>query len=226
MKVVLFGATGMIGQGALRECLLDPSVDSVVAVGRKPTGTRHAKLREVVHEDSFDYTAVEEELRDRDACLFCLGVSSAGMTEEDYRRVTYDIAMAAAATLCRVAPSATMIFVSGAGTDSSERGRSMWARIKGMTENALLALPFKASYMFRPGFIRPMHGIKSKTTLYRIIYAVLWPLYPLLMLLPKYVTTTERLGRAMLQAAKHGAPKAILESVDINDLATTSRQTT
>lgn len=208
----------MVGQGVLRECLLDPDVQSVLVIGRSATGQRHEKLREVVHGDFFDFSAVEPQLTGLDACFFCLGVSSAGMTEERYRRVTYDIAMAAAQTLVRLNPGMTFIFVSGAGTDSTGRGRTMWARVKGETENALLRLPFKAAYMFRPGFIQPLHGIKSKTKLYQAVYVVLRPLFPLLKAFPKYVTTTEQLGRAMIEVARRGAPKQILESMDINSL--------
>lgn len=218
MNVVLFGATGMIGQGVLRECLLDPDVRSVLVIGRSATGQRHEKLRELVHEDFFDFSAIEPELSGLDACFFCLGVSSAGMTEERYRRVTYDMTMAAAQTLVGLNPGMTFIYVSGAGTDSTGRGRTMWARVKGETENALLRLPFKAAYMFRPGFIQPLHGIISKTKLYRAFYAVTGPIFPLLKRFPKYVTTTEQLGRAMLEVARRGAPKPILESADINSL--------
>jgi uncharacterized protein YbjT (DUF2867 family) len=219
MRVILFGASGMVGQGVLRECLLDPEVTSVLSIVRSSTGQHHAKLREIVHKDFFDFSSIESELSGLDACFFCLGVSSAGMSEEKYRRVTYDIALAAAQTLAKLNPNMTMVFISGAGTDSSEHGRAMWARVKGQTENALLRLPFKAAYMFRPGVIVPMHGIKSRTLLYRIPYLVLAPILPLLgRLFPKYVTTTEKLGRAMLTTAKRGAPKKVLESADINGL--------
>ena len=219
MNVLLFGATGMVGQGVLRECLLDPGVRSVVTIGRSTTGQRHEKLREIVHEDFSDFSAIEPELSGFDACFFCLGVSSAGMTEEQYQRVTYDFTMAAAQTLARLNPGMTFIYVSGAGTDSTERGRTMWARVKGKTENALLRLPFKAAYMFRPGIIQPLHGIKSKTKSYRVFYAVTRPLLPILKsLFPRYVTTTEQVGRAMLKAARQGAPKPVLESQDINRL--------
>jgi uncharacterized protein YbjT (DUF2867 family) len=219
MQVILFGASGMVGQGVLRECLLDPEVTTVLSIVRNPTGQHHTKLREIVHRDFFDFTSLESELTGYDACFFCLGVSSAGMSEENYRRVTFNITLAVAKTLAKLNPTMTFVFVSGAGTDSSERGRVMWARVKGQTENALLGLPFKAAYMFRPGVIVPLHGIKSRTMIYRVPYAVLGPILPLLKrLFPKYVTTTEKLGRAMLSAAKSGATKAILESADINQL--------
>lgn len=221
MKVILFGATGMVGQGALRECLLAPDVEQVLAVVRSPTGQQHPKLREIILKDFLDYSSVEASLSGYDACLFCLGVSSAGMNEQDYRRVTYDIALAAAQVLVRLNPSMTLIYVSGASTDSSERGRSMWARVKGQTENALLRLPFRAAYMFRPAYIQPMHGVVSKTRLYRAIYAVFSPLYPVIKrMAPKYATTTEEVGLAMLEVLRHGAPKHVLENADLHVLAT------
>jgi uncharacterized protein YbjT (DUF2867 family) len=219
MKVILFGATGMVGQGVLRECLLDPDVEQVLAVGRSATGQQHAKLRELVHKNLMDFSGVEETLSGYDACFFCLGISSAGMSEQDYRRVTYDMPMAAAQTLARLNPGMTFIYVSGAGTDSTGRGRSMWARVKGEAENALLQLPFKAAYMFRPAYIQPLHGVTSKTKLYRAMYAVMGPLYPIWKrLFPKYVTTTEQVGRAMIKVARQGAPKRVLENEDINSI--------
>ena len=217
MKVILFGATGMVGQGVLRECLLNPEVQSVLSIGRSAAGQQHPKLRELIHADFLDYSAIEQKLSGFDACFFCLGVSSAGMTEERYTRVTYDITLAAARTLVRVNPNMTFIYVSGMGTDSSERGRSMWARVKGKTENDLLRLRFKDAYMFRPAMIVPLHGVKSKTKLYRVFYAVLGPLLPLLNgRFPKYVTTTEQIGRAMIKVAEDGWPKPVLENSDIN----------
>jgi len=217
MNILLFGATGMVGQGVLRECLLDPDVETVLTVGRSTTGQRHERLREIVHADLFDLAAIESELSGFDACFFCLGVSSAGMAEESYRRVTYDLTMAVARPLAKLNPQMTFIYVSGMGTDSTGHGRSMWARVKGETENALLRLPFKAAYMFRPALIVPLHGIKSKTRLYRIVYAVLGPILPwLYAAAPKYVTTTEQVGRAMLAVAQRGAPVPVLENSDIN----------
>jgi uncharacterized protein YbjT (DUF2867 family) len=219
MKVLLFGATGMVGQGVLRECLLDQNVQHVLSIGRSVTGQRHPKLREIVHENFLDFSALEAELSGFDACFFCLGVSSTGMTEERYHRITYDITMAAARTLAKLNPQMTFIYVSGMGTDSTERGRAMWARVKGKTENALLQLPFQAQYMFRPAFIQPLHGIRSKTKLYRALYAVMGPICPLLrVLFPKYVTTTEQVGRAMLKVAQQGAQKSVLENWDINEI--------
>lgn len=217
MKVILFGASGMVGQGVLRECLLDPDITSVLAIGRSPIGQQHEKLREIVRQDLFNYAPIEEQLRGYDACFFCLGASSVGMTEANYRHLTYDLTIAAAQTLAKLNPSMTFIYISGASTDSTGSGRTMWARVKGQTENALLRLPFKAAYMFRPGFIQPLHGIKSKTNWYRAMYAIIRPVYPVLRaLFPKYMTTAEELGRAMIQVAKHGATKQVLEVEDIH----------
>ena len=218
MNVVLFGATGMVGQGVLRECLLDADVRSVLSIGRSAIGQQDPKLRELVHTDFLNYSAIENQLSGFDACFFCLGVSSAGMPEDRYKKLTYDITLAAARTLARLNPAMTFIYVSGMGTDSSERGRSMWARVKGKTENDLLRLPFKAAYMFRPAVIVPLDGIKSKTKVYQLFYSVLGPLLPFLNgRFPKYVTTTRQLGRAMIKVARYGATKPVLENVDIND---------
>ncbi|GAA4706624.1 NAD-dependent epimerase/dehydratase family protein [Phytohabitans rumicis] len=215
MRVVLFGATGMIGQGVLRECLLAPDVESVLSIGRAPTGQRHEKLREIVHKDLLDLSSIQDDLGDQDACFFCLGVSSTGMSEADYRRITYDVTMAAGHALAPANPDLTFIYVSGAGTG----GRAMWAQVKGQTEDALLAL-YPNAYMFRPGFIRAMHGATSRTRLYRVMYRIVSPVVPLIMrLFPKQMTTTERIGLAMLNVARQGAPKRILDPTDINALA-------
>jgi uncharacterized protein YbjT (DUF2867 family) len=213
MHVILFGTTGMVGQGVLRECLRDPRVTRVVSIGRSASGEKHAKLQEIVHGDLFDISALD--LKNFDACFFCLGVSSAGMSEESYRRITYDLTSSVAKTLVTQNPDMTFIYVSGAGTG----GKSMWARVKGDTENALLRLGFKAAYMFRPALIQPMHGIKSRTVSYRVFYAITRPLMPLLRRFPRYVTTTEQVGRAMINVAANGAPKKVLESEDINTSA-------
>jgi uncharacterized protein YbjT (DUF2867 family) len=204
----------MVGQGVLRECLLAPDVHRVLTIGRSVTGQQHPKLREIARADLYDYSDIESDLTGYDACFFCLGTSAAGKSEDEYRRVTYDLTLAAATTLARLNPQMTFIYVSGSGTDSSEQGRVMWARVKGATENALLRLPFKAAYMFRPAAILPMHGETSKTKLYRAAYAIARPLLPLLMrLFPDQVTTTEILARAMLDAARNGAPSPIFEPV-------------
>lgn len=220
MKVLLFGATGMIGQGVLRECLLDPGVASVVAVGRTAIGKTHPKLREIIHRDLADLAPIAAELADFDACVFCLGVSSAGMNEGEYRRITKDLTLAAARTLLKRNPAMTFIYVSGLGADSSEKGRVMWARVRGETENTLLAMPFKASYVFRPAFVRPMDGIQPKTKWLEWTYKLVGPLFPLVnALAPGYVTTTRQIGQAMLLVVRQGAPKRLLESRDIRALA-------
>jgi len=216
MKIILFGATGMVGQGALRECLLDPGVQHVLSIVRNPSGQKHAKLTELVHQDFFDYSAIQSQFIGYDACFYCAGPSAAGMTEQAYSRLTYDMTLAAAQTLARLNPAMTFIYVSGAGTDSTEQGRTMWARVKGKTENALLRLPFKAAYMFRPGIIQPLHGIQSKTSSYRVFYALAKPIFPILRwLAPRHITTTEHLGRTMIRVAQEGFPKRILEVTDI-----------
>lgn len=216
MNVILFGATGMIGQGVLREALRAPDVARVLAVVRNTTGVSDPKLQELVHHDFTDFSDVEAQLGGFDACFYCLGVSAAGMSEADYRHITYDFTLAAATTLARASPGMTFIYISGAGTDSSGKGRSMWARVKGQTENALSRLPFHAVHMFRPGYIHPAHGERSKTAAYRIFYSATGWLFPLLRrILPSYVTTTEVLARAMLRVAREGASQRILENRDI-----------
>jgi uncharacterized protein YbjT (DUF2867 family) len=219
MNVLLFGATGMVGQGVLRECLRDGDVGRVLAVGRRPTGHAHEKLGDLVVADPADLRAVESQLVGFDACFFCLGVTSAGLSEERYTRLTFDLTLAVARTLARLDPGMTFVYVSGSGTDSSERGRVMWARVKGRTENALLGLPFKAAYMFRPAYIQPLDGVQSRTRWYRVAYAAIAPLYPLLKrLFPGAVTTTAQLGRAMLAVARGGFDRPVLETRDINGL--------
>jgi uncharacterized protein YbjT (DUF2867 family) len=210
----------MVGQGVLRECLLDPDVEAVVTVGRSGTGIKDAKLREIVRPNLMDYADIEPQLRGFDACFFCLGVTSTGMAQANYERVTYGITLAAAETLARLNPGMTFVYVSGTGTDSTEQGRVMWARVKGKTENALLRLPFKAAYMFRPGAIEAAHGERSKTASYRVAYTLVKPLLPLLRrLFPYSILTTEEIGRAMINVAKSGAPKKILEISDIRECA-------
>ncbi len=205
----------MVGRGVLRECLLDPEVELAATVGRSAVGIEDSKLEEIVLPDLANYSGFEDRLRGFDACFFCLGVSSAGMKEAEYERLTYGLTMAAAETLSRLNPGMTFTYVSGAGTDSTEKGRSMWARVKGRTENALLRLPLEA-YMFRPGIIVPMDGIKSKTAAYRLPYLLAKPLLPLLLwALPNQVVTTRMIGQAMLHVARHGYAKRILETRDI-----------
>lgn len=218
LKVILTGATGMVGKGVLLECLDSDDVESVLAVNRHPLGLLHPKLKEVLVSDFFDLTPVEKDLAGYNACFFCLGVSSAGMSEEKYTRLTYDLTLGFAQTAARLNPGLTFIYVTGAGTDGTEKGRVMWARVKGRTENALMKLPFKAAYMFRPGFIRPMRGVKTRTPLYAFFIALGRPLFPLLMLSSRLATSTDRVGRAMIKAAREGYPKPHLETPDINAL--------
>ena len=216
MKVILFGATGMVGQGVLRECLRDDGVDGVLAIGRSSTGSTHPKLRELVRGDLFDVDGVDAELQGYDACFFCLGVSAAGMSEADYTRLTFDLTLGWARTLARINPAITFVYVSGAGTG----GKAMWARVKGRTENALLAL-FPSAYMFRLAMLRPMNREVSKTRWTRLSYAVFRPLLPLLRaIFPGAVITTEELGRAMIHVARHGAPKRVLENRELRALGT------
>lgn len=210
----------MVGQSILRECLLSTEVTLVQTVGRTPVEQQHSKLRSIVHKDMWNCAAIENKLTGFDACFFCLGVSLTGMNEDDYRHLTYDLTLSAAETLARLNPQMTFIYVSGAGTDSTEQSRSIWARIKGETENALLRLPFKAAYMFRPGAIQPLHGIKSKTKAYYLLYVFTAPLWPLLRTaFPRYILTTEQIGCAMIAAAKSGYSKQVLETTDIYDLS-------
>ncbi|WUH89073.1 epimerase [Streptomyces sp. NBC_00433] len=219
MKVVVFGASGMVGHGVLRACLLDDEVAEVVTVGRGPLGIAHPKLREVAHADFTDLSAIAGELTGADACFYCLGVSTAGHTAEVYQRVSHDFPLAAARLMAAGNPELTFTYVSGAGTDSTEQGRVAWARVKGGTENALLAMDMRA-YMFRPGWIRPMHGAVSRTRTYRVIYRLTSWLYPLAhRVAPDQVTTTEVLGRSMLGVVRlEGGGPHILSTADINRL--------
>lgn len=208
MRVIVFGSTGMVGQGALRECLNDPEVTSVITVVRSPTGQQHEKLREIVHRDFSDFSGLEV---DADACFWCLGISSSGLSEAEYTRITYEYTMAAAKVLVR--PTMTFIFVSGAGA----QGNAMWARVKRKTEDALLAMPFKATFVFRPGVIQALHGIKSRTRMYNVLYVLFYPIIMVAKLVaPRHITDTERVGRAMLRVAKTGFSKSVLENPDIN----------
>jgi hypothetical protein len=219
LKVVLFGATGMIGSGVLKACLEDPGVEKVLAVGRSPCGVQDPKLKELIVQDFFDYGPVKGKLRGYNSCLFALGVSSLGLDEEAYRKITYDLTLAAAKTLLKLNPAMSFCYVSGQATDSTGKGPVMWARVKGQIENKLLSMKFKPAVMLRPGGIKPMKGVRSKTAWYRVFYALAGPLLDLLLpVFPQFITTSERLGRAMLKAARSQADKPILESSDINRL--------
>lgn len=215
MKVILFGATGMVGQAALGECLRDDGVESVLSIGRSTSGKVHPRLRELVRSDLFEVSVPETELRGYDACFFCLGVSSAGMSEADYTRLTHDLTLNWARVLARVNPEMAFLYVSGAGTG----GKSMWAQVKGRTEGALLGL-FKAAYMVRLAMLRPVHGEVSRTRWTRIAYTVFTPLAPVIeALAPSLVITTEELGRAMIRAARERPPTHVLEMRDLHALA-------
>ena len=224
MKVILFGASGMVGAGVLRECLRDERVHEVVAVVRSSSGISHPKLREHLRQDFHDYGDATDVLRGANACFFCLGVTAVGQDEAEYRRLTYDLTLAAATTLAALNPGMTFCYVSGQGTDSTERGRYMWARIKGKTENALLQLPLKG-YMLRPGYIHPSGGVVSKTRVYRVFYQVMAPVYPVLRLLtPNLVTSNEQVGRCMIELAARGYERPILEVRDINRMGMGERR--
>jgi uncharacterized protein YbjT (DUF2867 family) len=220
MKVLIFGATGMVGQGVLRECLQSSDVELVATIGRTPassslTGPQPAVWRQILHSNLSDLTGLQAELAGFDACFFTLGVSSSGMKEADYERITYDLTISAAGTLSRINPGMVFIYVSGAGTASTEKARVMWARVKGRTENALLRLPLNA-FMFRPGIIQPLDSIRSKTPSYRLGYTLMKPLLPVLhWALPKQVLSTREIGRAMLAVARRGYAKRVLETKDI-----------
>ncbi|WP_327065136.1 NAD(P)H-binding protein [Kitasatospora sp. NBC_01250] len=232
MNVILFGATGMIGQGVLRECLRDDAVERVLVIGRSPVQQEHPKLVEVLRSDPSDLSGLEAELAGYDACFFCLGVSAVGMPEAEYRRITHDLTLAVARTLAAANPGLTFVYLSGEGADSTEQGRVMWARVRGRTENELLRLPFRA-FAFRPGVVLPQHGVVSKTRLYRVGYSVLGPLIPLLRkVAPNLVTTSEQMGRAMIAVATPGvvppgadATRRILRTKDINRLTEHTERT-
>jgi uncharacterized protein YbjT (DUF2867 family) len=219
MKVLIYGATGMVGQGVLRECLGASDVELVQVVGRTAIRQQHPRLRELLTSDLAVTAGLESQLVGFDACFFCLGASSSGMNEARYTRLTHDLTLAVAQTLARLNPRMSFVYVSGAGADSSGKGRSMWARVRGRTENALLGLPFRASYVLRPALIEPLHGIRSKTRSYRWFYAVARPLFPLLRaMLGDLVLDTRTIGQAMLTLVRRGAPRAVLEARDINAL--------
>jgi uncharacterized protein YbjT (DUF2867 family) len=223
MKILVFGATGMVGQGVLRECLEASDVTNVVAVGRTPTGIEHARLSEVIAPDLFNLEALSGKLAPFDACFFCLGVSSLGMKEPEYTRITHDLTLGIAKLLLQLNPQMVFVYVSGAGTDSTERGKLMWARVKGRTENALIALGFKGAYMFRPGIIQPMHAVRSKTAAYRVTYDLARPLFVFIRAFwPRSLVTTVEVGRGMLGVARRGFAQPVLEVRDIQEAARTS----
>ena len=215
IKAIIFGATGMVGEGVLHEALKDNSVESILVIGRRPCGVSHPKLIEIIHKDFYDYSVTQKQLNGYNACFFCLGVTSIGKNEDEYRRLTYDLTMSAAKTLVQQNPEMVFCYVSGTGTDSTEHGRSMWARVKGKTENDLMKLPFKAVYAFRPGFIKPIAGLKNTLTFAKWLA----PLYPIMnIFFSKYVCTLEDVGRSMIHVVTNGYSKRILECADITEL--------
>lgn len=216
VKVIITGATGMVGEGVMHICLSNPQVDEVLVINRKPGGIIHPKLKEIIHQDFFDLAAIQDQLTGYNACFFCLGVSSVGMAEEDYYKLTYTLTLGFAETLSKLNEDMTICYVSGGGTDSTEKGRSMWARVKGKTENDLMKLPFKQVYAFRPGFIKPIKGLKHTQKLYT--YAG-W-LYPVLRtFFPSTACTLQEVGLAMIHSVTRGYDKPILEVKDIVTLA-------
>lgn len=216
ITAILTGATGMVGEGVLHECLQHPSVSTVLVINRKPCGVVHSKLKEIIHADFYDLNAIESQLSGYNACFFCLGTSSVGMNEADYTKVTYTLTMHFAKTIVKHNANMTFCFVSGSGTDGTEKGRQMWARVKGKTENDLMKLPFKAVYNFRPGFMQPTPGLKNTLSAYKYMS---W-LFPFLQpVFPKYMSTLGEIGLAMIHAVTRGYHKPILEVVDIVALA-------
>jgi uncharacterized protein YbjT (DUF2867 family) len=216
MRILIFGTSGMVGQGAMREALLDTRVSEVLSVVRAPLGKSCAKLTEIVLPDLTRIAGIADRLTGFDACFFCLGVSSLGMSEADYTRITHDLTMTIAEVLLPRNPAMTFIYVSGLGTDRDSR--QMWPRVKARTEDALAAMGFKAAFAFRPGFIQPLHGVTSKTSWYAAIYALTGPISgALTRWFPGFATTTERLGRAMINVVASGYPLGTLENADINE---------
>ncbi|HEY0653877.1 MAG TPA: NAD-dependent epimerase/dehydratase family protein [Chryseosolibacter sp.] len=216
IRAIITGVTGMVGEGVLHESLNHPDVESVLVINRRPCGVSHPKLKEIIHADFHNFTSIESHLTNYNACFFCLGVSSVGMKEAEYTNKTYDLTLHVASTLARLNPDMTFCYVSGAGTDSSEKGRSMWARVKGRTENALLKLPFKKAYMFRPGFIEPTKGLKNTLKLYRYIG---WLIPVVRVVSPSFISTLRDIGLAMIHSVTRGYPKPVLEVPDIKALA-------
>jgi uncharacterized protein YbjT (DUF2867 family) len=220
LKVIITGSTGMVGKGVLLECLERPEIESILLLNRKSVGITHDKIKEILQKDFNNFSPLREQFAGYDACYYCMGVSSFRMKEKEYNEITYKLTLHLAKLLSDINPGMSFCYVSGLGTDSTEKGKSMWARVKGKTENAILKLPFKSAFLFRPGFIRPMKGIKSKTPLYNSLYSVVKPIIPLVKLIsPNSVTTNENVGKAMLYTTLHGAENTVLYNKDINELA-------
>lgn len=212
INAIVTGATGMVGEGVLHECLIHPDVESVLVINRKPGGVKHEKLKEIIHKDFFELSSIESQIAGYNACYFCAGVSSIGKKEDEYKHITYDLTLNFANTLLKHNPDLTFCYVSGSGTDSTEKGRTMWARLKGKTENDLLKLPFKAAYMLRPGYIQPTKGLKNTYKIYKV-FAPFYPIFKLLF--SKYVTTLREIGLAMINVTLYGSDKNVLECRDI-----------
>ncbi len=219
MKAIILGSTGMVGKSVLLECVEDKDVEAVLLINRRPLNFSHEKVTEIIHRDFMDTSALKDNLKGYDACFFCLGVSSVGMKEEEYRRLTYDLTLGFAHTLASVNQDVVFCYVSGTGTDETEKGKIMWARIKGKTENALVALPFKGAYMFRPGYIQPLKGVKARSGIVNALYTVFTPLYYVLKPFKGLMTDSVSLGKAMINAARYGYDKRIIEMKDIAILA-------
>jgi hypothetical protein len=216
IRAIITGATGMVGEGVLHECLLHEDVEKVLVINRKPCGVTHPKLTEIICKDFYDLSPIESQLSGYNACYFCLGTSSVGMSEKDYTHVTYDLTMSLAKVLARNNPGMTFCYISGAGTDSTEKGSLMWARVKGKTENDLTKLPFKKAYAFRPGFMKPTPGLKNTLSAYNYL-GWLFPIFNALA--PNMVSTLAQVGIAMIHATTHGYEKQVLEVKDIKILA-------
>ncbi len=219
LKVIVTGATGMIGKGVLWECLDHPEISEVLSIGRRPVGVQNPKLRELLHPDFSDFESVSEQLQGYDACYACMGVSAAGLEEEEYKKLTYDYTLALAQTLYGLNPDMTFIYVSGQGTDSTEKGRQMWARVKGKTENDLLKMGFKQAFVFRPGGIIPKRGVQPSSKLYRVLINNLgWLLRLIKKMSPNAIVDTTQIGQAMIKLSTSGYPKEIIHPSDINGL--------
>jgi len=215
IKAIITGSTGMVGEGVLHICLNNPNVENVLVINRKPCGITHPKLKEIIHKDFMDLTEIENQLVGYNSCYFCAGISSIGKNEEEFRKITYDLTLNFAKTLVKSNSQMVFTYVSGTGTDSSEKGKIMWARIKGKTENDLLKLPFKDAFMFRPGYIQPIKGLKNSYKIYKITS----PLYPILeKFFPKHVITLEELGNSMINITQNGYEKKVLENVDMRKI--------
>lgn len=212
LKVIITGATGMVGEGILQECLVNPRVEKVLLISHKPSGYTDDKIEEILHADFNNIATIGEKIKSYDACYFCAGVSSLGLDEKQYTNVTYDLTLNFAKALAVHNPQMTFCYVSGAGTDSSEKGKLMWARVKGKTENDLMQLPFKAVYNFRPAFMKATKGAKHVKSFYKIIN-VLFPFFR--MFSKTYFLTLQEVGKAMINISIKGYPKSILEVKDI-----------